>query len=198
MIPCPFCQSQLHSKDDFMNHVKIRHKTLMSNACHCRIDNCSRSFNSVYGYKTPCNDVPKTSNKNFENSSIDSEVTKQFNGPNLSFTNNSQDGDVQYLIHSPIASGSSDSLEQNTTDDATQSPKTQSLSYVRTDFSAADFQSLVEHELSSFLSEIFAESSLPRSLVQKLISKWQDLYSSKFIPIFIAFKHRIINKLFQN
>lgn len=185
MIPCPFCESQLHCKDDFMNHVKIRHKTLMSNVCRCQIDNCSRSFNNFYAYKkhyfrehsTPCNDVPKTSNKTLENSTIDSELSNQLNGPNPSFTNNSRDGDVEYLTP-----GSSNSLKQNT-DAVIESPKMQTLSHDRTDFSTTAFQSLVDQELSSFVSEIFAEASLPRSLVHKLISKWQDLYGSKFIPI---------------
>lgn len=50
-------------------------------------------------------------------------------------------------------------------------------------FNIEVFESIVQKEISSFVSQLYSELSLTRSFISTLIDKLKDLYDLTFIPI---------------
>ncbi|XP_066594928.1 uncharacterized protein [Prorops nasuta] len=51
MFLCPFCNEELQNNLRFRQHVKLFHNSLRYEACNCKIENCSRTFHSIYSYE---------------------------------------------------------------------------------------------------------------------------------------------------
>lgn len=168
MIVCPFCKKKFYLQTSFFSHVKMWHKAMMLSVCKCHQKECSRTFSHFYAYKRHLTLKHCVSfyQKEINSSDIDSLNSpdspnsynflelKSLNGPNSVVTSS--------IIQSEQAGCSFDK------------PSVLNIE---------DFEFIMQQEISSFVSQLYSVSILPRSFVSNLINNLNNLYNQTLIPI---------------
>jgi len=109
MIPCPFCETKLYFETCLTKHVKLRHETLISSACYCRYEGCTRSFNNFYSYKRhffsrhfgSFDTARIVQNRNLESDSFDCRKLKSLSSNLMSSSTIIQSPQQKYSCHEP-------------------------------------------------------------------------------------------------
>lgn len=161
MIVCPFCYKRFDSKIHFIFHVKMQHKVMMLSVCKCYQNGCSRTFNNFYTYKRHlflmhCISFNRTEIQN-----------KNYNIANCNVSK------LESLTaSSPASINSFDEFSQ-----ARCSFNEPSVSNIE------NFEFIAQKEISSFVSQLYSMSILPRSFIFSLINNLNNLYNQTLIPI---------------
>ncbi|XP_070516623.1 uncharacterized protein [Cardiocondyla obscurior] len=157
IIACPFCERKLDSETFLIQHAKQWHKTSLMSICYCRYEGCCRILKNFYSYKRHIfltHLDHKTEIYQIKNSDINNSLTKLGNLARDLTTENRQDRlKSECLVSDP------------------------------TSLTIIDFESIVQTEISSFVSQIYSEFNITRTFVSTLIDKIKNLYNLTFIPI---------------